>query len=402
MLRQTRRIAVATTVALWTSMLIPAHAVEKIDAAKLMAFSRVDKRVENFRNMDQVFPVETIRRSEEPYQFKEAIRELDFSFDFGDESQTLDEFLDKTVTTSLLVLKDDAIVYEQYFHDYDRESRATSMSVAKSFTSALIGIALEEGHIESIDDSVGRYLPELKNSGYADVPIEHVLQMSSGIDFSEAYDKVSDATLMMYKLAAGGSVVEYAAALESREPSGKVFNYASIDTTILGMILERTTGKNPAQYMEEKIWQKIGMESDATWGTDNHGNLLMFAYLNVTTRDYAKFGRLYLEDGVWNGEQIVPAEWVQQSRTVKRDFLKLKGFYGPEWDVGYKNQWWIPEGEEGEFTGIGIWGQYVYVNPARNLVIVKTSVDPLFDDRDLETIAAFRAIGQHLDSDNAE
>jgi CubicO group peptidase (beta-lactamase class C family) len=383
-------------------MLLPAHAVDAIDAAKLMAFTRVDKRVENFRNMDRVFPVETIRRSEDPYQFKEAIGDLDFSFEFDGQFQTLAAFLEKTVTTSLLVLKDDVIVYEQYFLGNDRESRSTSMSVAKSFTSALIGIAVEEGHIESIDDSVGRYVPELKDSGYADVPIDHVLQMSSGIDFSEEYDKVSDATLMMYKLAGGGSVSEYAAALESRVPSGEVFNYASIDTTILGMILERTTGMNPAQYMEEKIWQPIGMESDATWGTDNAGTVLMFAYLNVTTRDYAKFGRLYLENGVWDGEQIVPTKWVQQSRTIGRDFLKLKGFYGPEWDVGYKNQWWIPEGDEGEFTGIGIWGQYIYVNPARNIVIVKTSVDPLFDDRDLETIAAFQAIGRYLDSEEAE
>ena len=346
-----RVIAFAFVVGLWTALLAPAYAVDSIDAAKLASMNREDLRIDNFRNMDRIFPVETIRCPEEPYQFREAIRDVDPSFEFGGKTQTLKEFLEKTITTSLLVIKDDTIVSEQYFQGNTRESRATSMSVSKSFTSALIGIALEEGHIASIDDSVGRYVPELKDSGYADVPIRELLQMSSGIDFSEAYDKMSDATVLMYKLAAGGSVVDYAAALQSSGPSGEVFNYASIDTNILGMILKRTTGKNPAQYLEEKIWQEIGMESDATWGTDNAGNVLTFAYLNVTTRDYAKFGRLYLNDGMWNGKQIVPTKWVQQSRTPERDYLRLKGFYGPDWDIGYQYQWWIPEGEDGEFTG---------------------------------------------------
>ena len=221
-------IAFALIAGLWTALPAPAHAVDSVDAVKLFSMNREDLRIDNFRNMDRIFPVETIRRPEEPYQFNEAIRDVNPSFEFGGHSQTL---------TSLLVVKDDTLVYEQYFLGNTRESRATSMSVSKSFTSALIGIALEEGHIASIDDSVGRYVSELKDSGYADVPIRELLQMSSGIDFSEEYDKISDATLLLYKLAAGESVVDYAAALQSRGPSGEVFNYASIDTNIEGVFI---------------------------------------------------------------------------------------------------------------------------------------------------------------------
>ena len=139
------------------------------------------------------------------------------------------------------------------------------------------------------------------------------------------------------------------------------------------------------------------MESDATWATDNHGNVLAFAWLNVTARDFAKFGRLYLNEGRWGNEQFVPAAWVKESVVPGAAYLKLTDHYVPGWDIGYQYQWWVPAGDEGEFLAIGVWGQYIYVNPARNLVIVKTSVDPDFDLRDMETVAMFRAIGQALD-----
>ncbi len=377
---------------------VAAHAVETIQASAMLGMLEEENRLDAFRNMDKIFPVKVIERSENPFQFKESLRDMsEVEFEWQGSNATIGSFLEKTVTTALVVVKDGTIMFEHYALGNTRESNATSMSVAKSFTSALIGIALEEGLIKSIDDPIEKYVPELKDSGYAGVTIKHILQMSSGIGFSEVYDdQTSDIILMMGQMAGGKSIVEYAAALESEETPGTKFNYASIDTNVLGMLLENVTGKSPAKYLEEKIWKPIGMESDATWATDNHGNVLTFAWLNVTARDFARFGHLYLNEGRWGSEQVVPEKWVNESVVPGEDYLKLTDHYVPGWDIGYQYQWWVPESDEGEFTAIGVWGQYIYVNRIQNLVIVKNSVDPDFDMRDMETIAAFRAIGRAL------
>lgn len=376
-----------------------AFAVDTIQAGAMAGMTAEAGRIEAFRNMDQIFPVEVVERPDRPFQFEESPRDLSgVAYEWQGTASTVGAFLEKTVTTALVVVKDDAIVFEHYALGNTRESNATSMSVAKSFTSALVGIAIDEGLIDSIDDRVDRYVPALNDSGYAGVSIKHILQMSSGIGFSEVYDdQASDIILMMGQLAGGKSIVDYAAGLESNEKPGTKFNYASIDTNVLGMLLENVTGKTPAKYLEEKIWKKIGMESNATWGTDNYGNVLTFAWLNVTARDYAKFGRLYLNEGRWGGEQVVPATWVKESVSPGDEYLKLTDHYVPGWDIGYQYQWWVPAGDEGEFTGIGVWGQYVYVNRAKNFIVVKNSVDPDFDTRDMETVAVFRAIGRALD-----
>lgn len=352
-----------------------------------------ETRVHAFRHMDEYFPVKTVDCGETPFTFRESLRPLDVSFEWQGETQTLDAFLEKTTTTALLVIHDDAIVYERYWNGNDRASKATSMSVAKSFVSALVGFAIAEGKIGSVQDPVDHYVPELKKSGYAGVPIEHVLQMSSGIAFSEVYDDLeTDINTLIAGLAQGVALKDYMAGLPSERQSGEAFNYASIDTSVLAWVVERAVGMPVTEYLEAKLWKPLGMEADATWCTDNHGTEIAFGFLNVTARDYAKFGRLYLNRGRWNEAQLLPEHWVEQSVTVTKPYLKLTDHYVPGWDIGYGYQWWVPAGDEGEFTGIGVWGQYLYVNPAQDVIIVKNSVDPGFDLRDQETMAAFRAI----------
>ena len=372
-----------------------ADTLEAIDGINLV--NMMSKRVESFRNIGSIFPVQTIEREGSVFAFKESPEDIGaLPVKWKGETGTLEGFLDETTTTNFLVIKDDTIVYERYFRGNTKDSLATSWSVAKSFTSALVGIALEEGYIESVDDPITRYLPELEQSGYNGVPIKHILQMSSGIDFSEVYDDPnSDIKAMLVWLARGGSIADYAASLDSQRKSGEAFNYASIDTNVLGMLIEETTGKSPANYLEEKIWHQLGMESGATWATDNHGNTLSFGYLNVTARDFAKFGRLYLNEGNWNGRQIVPAQWVEESVRPDQDYLKQVATDGGS-SIGYQYQWWAPPGTQGEFTAIGVWGQYIYVNPTHNIIIVKNSADPLFTQRTLETVDVFRAISRHL------
>ncbi|MBI2422020.1 MAG: serine hydrolase [Candidatus Hydrogenedentes bacterium] len=369
-----------------------------IQIEKMATMTEEAVRVENFRHIERIFPVKTVHRAGAPFQFKSAPQDvLQVPYTWNGVESTAGAFLEKTVTTNFLVVKNDAIAAEHYFLGNDAQSKATSMSVAKSFTSALIGIAIAEGHIKSVNDPVDQYVPELAASGYKGVPIKHLLQMSSGIKFSEVYDdQTSDIITMLMQCGMGVSIVDYAAGLQAEKPSGKEFNYASIDTNVLGMVLERATGVSPAVYLEEKIWKPLGMESDAHWGTDNHGNVLTFAWLNVTARDYAKFGRLYLNQGNWDGRIIVPPAWVHASLKPDQEYLKLKDHLEPGWDIGYQYQWWAPAGTQGEFTGIGVWGQYLYVNPALDVIIVKNSVDPDFDTRDRETVAVFRAVAHHL------
>jgi len=179
--------------------------------------------------------------------------------------------------------------------------------------------------------------------------------------------------------------------LESERPSGEYFHYASSDSQVLGMLLSRVTDTTVAAYLEEKIWRPLGMESHANWNVDSEGVELSFCCLNATLRDYARFGRLYLNKGNWNGVQIVPESWVLESVVPDQPHLQ-PGMTEDGW--GYQYQWWIPEEPDGEFLACGVFGQYIYVNTNKNLVIVKTSADPRMADD--ESVAAFRAIADHL------
>lgn len=352
---------------------------------------------DNFRQLDRFYPFRVIRRSGLVFEFVERSGQLPLSYGHNDISSNLEEFLKRTHTTGLIVLNNEDLLVEQYWQGYTKESLAVSFSVAKSFTSALVGIALQEGLFESVDNAITDYVPELVGSGYDGVPIKHILQMSSGIRFIEEYDREdADVIVMRQHIEDGKSIKEYAATLQAEHPSGDIYNYASIDTQVLGMLLENITGVSPSDFLQEKIWSVLGMESDAYWVTDQHDTVLTYSLFNVSLRDYAKFGLLYLNHGLWNGKGVVPESWIQQSVTPEKEFLKLKDFYSEGWDIGYGYQWWVPGGAEGEFTALGIYGQYIYVNPAREIVIVKTSADPSFDENDMETIAVFRAMAEHF------
>lgn len=369
---------------------------------RLMTLRDQQTQIRNFHRMYEVFPSRVIHHDESAtFRFARDLQGVDITYTFQGKQLRLEEFLERTTTMGLLVIKDDRIVLERYFRGADGASLFTSWSVAKSFVSALIGVAIHEGIIAGVDRPITDYVPELRGSGYDGATIKDVLQMSSGVDFNEVYDNLFSNISRMYlgSFLFGTRINDYAAGVSSRSRPGEKFEYVSVDTQALGMLLERATGKHLAAYLEEKLWRPLGMESDAYWITDRSGDSGMeyaFCCLNATLRDYAKFGRLYLHGGDWNGRQIVPDSWVRESVVPDKPFLRLSGadtpwWAPPGWDIGYQYQWWVPAGQDGEFTAIGLWGQYVYVNPRENVVIVKTSVDPDFD-RDMETIAAFRGI----------
>jgi len=369
----------------------------------LLEMLRADDLPELFRHMGERFPSRRVARGDgQTFAFTRAERPLEISFEYLGTTKTLDAFLDETTTTGLLVVKDDAIVHERYFRGADERSLLTSFSVAKSFVSALVGAAIDEGRIASVDVPVSDIAPALRGTPYEGIPLRHVLQMSSGVRFNEDYaDPFSDVDQMFLRSFVFGTPIDDTPKRLSRKgPSGERFEYISVDTQVLAAVVRAATGKPLASYLSEKIWRHLGMESDASWVTDLDGPAgveYAFCCLNVTLRDYARFGRLFLHGGDWNGNRVLSERWVRESVVPSAPHLVKSGAYTPDWDIGYQYQWWVPNGPDGEFTAIGIYGQYIYVNPAKRTIVVKTSADLGYDTRDMETLAAVRAIVRALD-----
>lgn len=362
-----------------------------------------DKIVENFLHMERVFPVRNVEAPEETFRFRRAPVELPETFSLDGVERKTREYLDYSRSTGMLVLKDDVNVFEQYWLGHSGEGHHISWSVAKSFVSALVGIAVAERKIDSIDDPITQYLPEFTGTGYDGVSIKDILQMSSGVGFNEDYaDYDSDINRFSRSIAFGTSMAKFAKSLTRSRDPGTFHHYVSIDTQILGMLVCRVTGETLANYLQRKIWQPLEMEHDAHWLLDSTRMEVALGGLNASLRDYGRFGLLFLNQGRFRDKQIVPTQWVQNSTTASESHL-LPGKGNPAssstWGYGY--QWWIPEPHQQDFTAAGIYNQYIYVNPKARVVIVKTSANRRYlierqESKDLH-IAMFRAIAKSLE-----
>jgi CubicO group peptidase (beta-lactamase class C family) len=355
-----------------------------------------ETRVENFRNFHTLFPAEKSSAAVDVWEFDRDTRALPETFTWDGEDRSVAAFLDSTWTTGLAVARHETLLLEEYYRGYGPDSLATSFSVAKSFVSALVGIAIETGAISSVDERVDRYLPEFAGTDYGARAIRDLLTMSSGIGFDENYDSFTSDINMLPLRAFGfrDSLPDLVRDTEAVRPPGVYNEYVSSDSIVLGLVVEAATGRSLSQLLEDKLWIPTGMESPAFWNTDFHGNTMGHAFLSASVRDFLRFGTLYLNEGRRGGDQIIPAEWVRES--VYRDEPRLQPGINPEshWTFGYGYQWWIPEEPDGDFVAIGIWGQYIYVHPGYQVVIVKTSADYDFDARDHETIALFRSLAR--------
>lgn len=316
--------------------------------------------VYNFANINdhKKFPKRDIRKSGSPFYFTSSI---DTSNHLYKVHTNFDSLIESSKTVAFLIIQNDSLKYERYFKKYDQSSIVSSFSMAKSVTSILIGRAIEDGFIQSVNEPITKYIPELSKNGFDSVTIEHLLQMTSGLKFNEGYyNPFGDAATFYY----GTNLRKSISKMELEVPPGQRTEYVSGNTQLLGLILERALkGKTISAYLEEKIWMPLGMEYDASWSTDRRKNGLekTFCCLNARARDFAKIGRLYLNKGNWNGKQLVPEEWVINS--TKRDLSNGSAGY-------YQYQWWILNGT-GDFMAQGILGQYIFVSPEKNLVIVR-------------------------------
>ncbi|GJN55238.1 serine hydrolase domain-containing protein [Pseudomonas tohonis] len=362
-----------------------------------------EKIVENFRSMPHIFQSRPIPRGPDVLPLAVNPRPMPTSFRFQNQEVAFNDWLVTSGTTGMLVMVDDQVAYEQYFQGNDAQSRAISWSIGKSFVSALVGIALAEGSIRSLDDPVSDYAPSLKGSGYDGVSLRDVLQMASGIDFSENYaDPDAGINQLAQTIALGGSADAWVAKLPRANEPGRQHHYVSVDTQVLGMVLKGATGRRLTDYMADKLWASLGVECSGRWLTDDHGEELAFGGLNLCLRDFARFGLLYLHDGRnLAGKQILPASWVQESVRPQQDYLR-PGRYQEEGqpNLGYGYQWWVPQSDEGEYMAVGVYGQFVYVNPTRRVVIAKNSAyTPYNQDgirMEYESLEAFRAIARSL------
>jgi CubicO group peptidase (beta-lactamase class C family) len=355
-----------------------------------------ETRVENLRDFHTLFPSNPLHPGDAVWALEPNLRPLPEFYTFEGQQHRIDEFMDKTWTTGFAVARDGELLHEAYLAGYEANSLPTSFSVAKSFVSAMVGIAIDQGYITSVWDPVERYVPALAGSGYGPIPLHHLLTMSSGVHFDEDYASArSDINMLPVRVFVfRTSLPDLLQDVQMLREPGTYNEYASSDTMVLGLVLEAATGRSLAQYLEQTIWKPGGMEYPAYWGTDYHGHTLAYGFLSASLRDYLRFGRLYLNQGQRNGEQIIPAEWV--ARSVNPQEAHLQPGHNPQSHstFGYGYQWWIPENPQGDFAAIGIWGQYIYVHPEYKVVIAKTSADDAFDVRDHETIEVFRAIAQ--------
>ncbi len=295
----------------------------------------------------------------------------------------LDSYLADQHTQAFIVIQNDNILYENYFNGTQRDSIVTSFSMAKSFTSALIGAAIQDGYIKGVDDPITAYLPEMaqRDPRFTRITIRNLLTMSSGIRYVEnGFINGDDAMTYLYpdlrKLA-----LEDTRIIDS---PGSYFLYDNFHPLLLGLILERSTGRPVAQYLQEKIWGSIGMEYAGSWSLDaaKPGFEKMESGINARAIDFAKFGRLFLEQGTWNGTRILPAAWVNKSTQVDPS-IDAATFYStapfrPVPEVGYyKYMWWGMQREGGayDFYARGNYGQFIYVSPAKGLIIVRNGED---------------------------
>jgi len=341
------------------------------------------KNIEHtYIHMDEYLPSKILKKANQAFVFprvENSSLPIDFVYN-GNAYNTL-KYIDSSFTQGFLFIQNDTIQYENYWRGQKENIQHISWSMSKSYVSALFGIAIEEGFINSIDQTVDEYLTDLKGSGYEGVKIKDVLQMSSGIKFDETYsDPHSDINKYWNGFISGKSQDNFAASLINERAPGTYNHYVSINTHVLAMIIVKATGRSLTDYMQEKLWDPMGAEFDAYWLRDGEGMEMALGGLNACLRDYAKIGRLYLNKGNWNGIQLVPGAWIDASIHSTEEHLGSQSKNSAHAGIGYGYQWWIPEGEEGEFMAVGVFNQHIYINPTTNTIIVKNSANQNYYD----------------------
>lgn len=354
--------------------------------------------VATFSHSDALFPVNVVARKGPVRPLPPAAAQLqDVHFQSEGKEYDLFDYLAFNRVAGLLVLKDGKVALEDYELGIGPQSRWTSFSMAKSISSTLIGAALQQGLISSLDDPLTRYVPELKGGAYEGVSIRNILQMASGVKWNETYtDPASDRRkLLELEIAQKpGSIVPFMASRPRAGAPGSIWNYSTGESFLVGAVLESATHQSLAAYLSETLWSRLGVEQDATWWVEAPGGLgLAGSGFAATLRDYGRFGLFVQEDGILDGRRIVPEGWFREAASAH-----VIG--GKTVDYGYL--WWPMPADDpihkGAFKAEGIFGQFIYINPAEKLVIVVLSArpKPSIGAHSLDDSAFFAAVARAL------
>ena len=349
-------------------------------------FWTVDQRDAAFRQMEKLVDVNSIAAGG-------TVRELPQGTPIK-LSLDMDAYMKSQRNSGLIILQDGKVRFEKYALDYDAKGRWTSFSVAKSFTSTLVGAAVKDGHIKSLDDKVTVYIPDLKGSAYDDVSVRQLLTMTSGVAWNEDYtDPKSDVALFnTHKAEPGVDVtVSYMRKLKREAPAGSKWVYKTGETNLIGVLVSSATKKTLSAYLSEKVWKPFGMEQEAIWMLGSTGHEISGCCISATLRDYGRLGLFIAGGGVVNGKSIFPADWLSQATTKQAD-IEVPG-------KGYGFQWWTYD--DRSFAAQGIFGQGIFIDPVRKLVIASNGNWPTATDPEgvgAEREAFYKAVQAAIDA----
>jgi CubicO group peptidase (beta-lactamase class C family) len=355
--------------------------------------------VDSFSRLDEIFKVSVSAKAPPVRAWQRSSSELILNYQgasaLGGGTKNLNDYFDRNPATAVLIAKGDTLLLERYQYGRQPEQRFTSFSMAKTIIAMLIGVALEEGRIRSLDDLAQIYAPGLQGTEYGKTPLRHLLTMSSGVEFREDYDGQDDSARLTRATITGQS--EGSASLAKlfnrriAEP-GMRWSYASGETFVLAVVLRQAVGQDIASYFSEKIWKPLGAESEATWLVDATNQEIGFMGFNATLRDYGRLGMLMAQKGLTRGQQLVPAAWIKEM--TKAQFLPS----GTGRWYGYGYQTWVFPDLDGTFAFQGVRGQVIFVDPSRQLVFVHLAVRPNARDPagGADTVALWQALKRSI------
>ena len=335
-------------------------------------------RVGAFSHIDEIYPTRRLARSDAPWSFGRAGAEIRYKF--RGNASSIGDYLARNPVTGLLIAKDDQILCEHYQYGRTDQDRLVSQSMVKSITGLLVGLAIADGAIKSVDDTPQMYVPGFAGSEYGKTPIRALLHMSSGVEFGEDEDHGRDLNRLWGSMVNRswfhhtGTINAITQFNHRIAPPGTRFYYASIEPDVLGVVVHYATGKSLSDYLQQKVWQPIGTEADASWVLDAEDFELAHFGFNAVLRDYARLARLLAHDGAWNGKQIVPAQWMLEATTLRpADAYLALGKATP--DFGYGYLFWLLPGDRRQFSLWGAYGQRIIIDPASKLILVQTGLD---------------------------
>lgn len=331
-------------------------------------------RVGSFSQLDRIFPSNPVPRAATPRPMSFAASEPAYVYT----GRTIDDFLARRRVTGLMVIKDGVVQVERYQYDRTPAHRLLSFSMGKSITSIAVGMALADGRIRSLDDKAAVYVPELAGAPYGETTIRDLLRMASGIRFSERYDDSDDLAKYFNIQFKDGTVAALRAFTERNAPAGSRFQYASVESIVLGFVVRGATGKTLAAYVAERLWQPMGAEADATWIVDPGGVEYAWGHFNASLRDWGRLAMLLADDGARDGKQIIPRDYLLEATDPRRHPAAFAPRTATSY-FGYGYQFWTFPTKARRFALLGVFGQTMFVDPELRLALVITTAqrDPL-------------------------